>query len=97
VFVLFLYHRLWAIARRQLAALRRGDFAALERLTEERADLTQELCARVRSWTEPAVEGPMPASVRRRIQRLTVETLEIDEAIKAGLLEALDPVASGPE
>jgi hypothetical protein len=87
--LLFLYHRLYLTAKRQLDSLKRFDYSTLERLTAEREDVTQELCEAIDDLTDEAGTETVSEPVRRRIHQLTSETLQIDAEMKDLLLEDL--------
>ncbi len=86
--VLFLYHRLYHIAGKQLEALKKLDLGTLEKLTKEREEITRSLCASfVRHFAEG--EEALPESVGKKIHELTARTLDIDAQVKELLLEEL--------
>lgn len=87
--LLFLYHRLFLTAKRQLECLRRRDYGLLERLTLERDDVTRELCETIAGLTEEQGREVVSEAVRRKIHDLTAETLRVDAQIKDLLLKDL--------
>jgi hypothetical protein len=84
-----LYHRLYQTAKRQLESLKKTDYPALERLTLERDDVTQELCRAIEDLTDDQGNEAVSEPVRRKIHQLTTDTLRVDAAIKDLLLEDL--------
>jgi hypothetical protein len=84
-----LYHRLYQTAKRQLESLKKTDYPALERLTLERDDVTQELCRAIEDLTDDQGNAAVSEPVRRKIHQLTTDTLRVDAAIKDLLLEDL--------
>ena len=89
MFILFLYHRLYLTAKKQLESLRQLDFATLEKLTVEREDVTRRLCDGIRSLSADDEAGTISEPIRKKIHELTTQTLAIDAEIKERLLEEL--------
>ena len=89
MFVLFLYHRLYLTAKKQLESLRRLDFPTLEKLTLEREDVTRRLCDGIKSLAADEEAETISDPVRKKIHELTTQTLAIDAEIKERLLEEL--------
>jgi hypothetical protein len=87
--LLFLYHRLYLTAKRQLDSLKRFDYLTLERLTAEREDVTRELCEAIDELTDETGKETVSEPIRRRIHQLTSDTLQIDSEMKELLLEDL--------
>jgi hypothetical protein len=89
VVVLFLYHRLYLTAQKQLDSLKQLNFPSLERLTGEREDVTRRLCESIRNLGTDDNCEPISEPIRKKIHELTTQTLNIDAEIKERLLEEL--------
>jgi len=89
VVLLFLYHRLYQTATRQLEALKNMDLVSLEDLTREREDVTRELCSSIADIDVSEASPHLSEATRRKIHQLTTQTLDIDAEIKNTLLEEL--------
>jgi hypothetical protein len=87
--LLFLYHRLYQTAQRQLESLKGYNYADLERLTLEREIVTRELCETIGELTNEQGTELLSEPVRRKIHELTTKTLHVDAEIKDLLLEDL--------
>jgi hypothetical protein len=87
--LLFLYHRLHQTASRQLESLKKYDYAALERLTVERENITRDLCRTIEQVGDGEDAEAFSESVRRKIHELTSKTLHVDAEIKELLLDDL--------
>ncbi len=87
--VLFLYHRLYHTAEKQLLSLQKSDFQTLEKLTQEREEITKALCESFEKDGFAEDKKLMPESVQNKIHELTTKILDIDAEIKEALLEEL--------
>jgi hypothetical protein len=87
--VLFLYHRLFTTAQKQLESLKKADFKTLELLTREREEITNALCDSFEKNNFADKRIALPESVQTKIHELTAQTLDIDAEIKETLLEEL--------
>jgi hypothetical protein len=87
--VLFLYHRLYQTARRQLEALGNLNLDALEDLTHDREKVTSELCKCIADIEVENDSEPLSESIRNKIHELTLRTLDTDADIKNLLMEEL--------
>lgn len=87
--LLFLYHRLYHTASRQLESLKRYDYPALETLTQDREEVTRDLCRTIEELSDEQGNEAISEPVRRKIHELTSKTLHVDAEIKELLLKDL--------
>jgi hypothetical protein len=87
--LLFLYHRLYHTASRQLESLKGCDYPTLETLTREREDVTRDLCRTIEDLSDKQGADTISEPVRRKIHELTSKTLHVDAEIKELLLKDL--------
>jgi hypothetical protein len=87
--LLFLYHRLYQTASRQLESLKRYDYPTLETLTREREEVTGDLCRTIENLNDEQGTEAISEPVRRKIHELTSQTLHVDAEIKELLLKDL--------
>ncbi|MBN1164457.1 MAG: hypothetical protein JXB45_07755 [Candidatus Krumholzibacteriota bacterium] len=83
--IIFLYNRLYALSKKQLAAVRSNDFDLMDELTARREALTAEIC---QILDAEGVDLKSKMS-HRKTQEITGQILEIDHAIKEALLDEL--------
>ncbi len=87
--LLFLYHRLYHTASRQLESLKKYDYPTLESLTQEREEVTRDLCRTIEDLSDEQGSEAISEPVRRKIHKLTSQTLHVDAEIKELLLKDL--------
>ena len=83
--ILFLYDRLLDISRQQLEALKKKDLELVERLTEQREEVT----GRIISIMESKDFGSKGQVFHRKAHEYTENILAIDEEIRSLLLDEL--------
>lgn len=83
--IIFLYNRLYCMSRQQIEALCDENYDLLERLTEEREELTGRICRMLESGDFDLEKD----YVSKKATELTEKILEIDEELKNALLEEL--------
>jgi hypothetical protein len=83
--IVFLYNRLYSLSKKQLDALKSRDLDLMERLTDEREELTGKICNMIANSAVDLENN----FLNLKVHEITEMIMEVDEEIKNSLLEEL--------